>query len=294
MPGGRQRRDHARAAVAGVPAVAARAHRARAAAGAARAMAGRDGVGGAAAGVRRLVHRALRQDQRARRHSARRAAGHDLQRGVRARHRRADPGRAAAEAGHPVRGGVRVRVFAGAGGRLRREPRCLSVPRGRRGGRVRRVRHHEPVPVDGGRRCARHHGHARSRRRRGRARRTAPARAPHAPAPRPARCLAARARGLRDYAAASEGPTILAGDFNASQDHAAFRHILDTGLRDGARLTGDARTPSWPARTTPTLGAQIDHVLVSEDFSANRATFLRITGTDHRALVVDVTLHRHE
>ncbi|WP_330305897.1 MULTISPECIES: endonuclease/exonuclease/phosphatase family protein [unclassified Streptomyces] len=100
--------------------------------------------------------------------------------------------------------------------------------------------------------------------------------------------------GLRDYAAASEGPTILAGDFNASQDHAAFRHILDTGLRDGARLTGDARTPSWPARTTPTLGAQIDHVLVSEDFSANRATFLRITGTDHRALVVDVTLHRHE
>ncbi|WP_406171697.1 endonuclease/exonuclease/phosphatase family protein [Streptomyces sp. NBC_00996] len=97
---------------------------------------------------------------------------------------------------------------------------------------------------------------------------------------------------LRDYAAHGSGPTIMAGDFNASQDHAAFRRVLDTGLRDSARLAGDPRTPSWPARTTPTLGAQIDHVLVSEDFSANKATFPRITGTDHRALVVDLTLHQ--
>jgi endonuclease/exonuclease/phosphatase (EEP) superfamily protein YafD len=100
---------------------------------------------------------------------------------------------------------------------------------------------------------------------------------------------------LRDYAAGGEDrSTILAGDFNASQDHAAFRRILDTGLRDSSRLAGDPRTPSWPAKTTPALGAQIDHVLVSEDFSANEATFLRITGTDHRALVVDLTLHQHE
>ncbi|WP_405931708.1 endonuclease/exonuclease/phosphatase family protein [Streptomyces sp. NBC_00827] len=97
---------------------------------------------------------------------------------------------------------------------------------------------------------------------------------------------------LRDYAAASKEPTILAGDFNASQDHAAFRRILDTGLRDGSRLDGDARTPSWPSRTTPALGAQIDHVLVSADFSANKATFLDLSGSDHRALVVDLTLHQ--
>lgn len=97
---------------------------------------------------------------------------------------------------------------------------------------------------------------------------------------------------LRDYAAAGDEPTILAGDFNASQDHAAFRRILDTGLRDGSRLDGDARTPSWPSRTTPALGAQIDHVLVSADFSANKATFLDLSGSDHRALVVDLTLHQ--
>lgn len=97
---------------------------------------------------------------------------------------------------------------------------------------------------------------------------------------------------LRHYAANSRGPTIIAGDFNATQDHAAFRRILDAGLYDSARLAGSPRTPSWPARTTPEFGAQIDHVLVSADFSARRAEFPRIRDTDHRALVVDLTLHR--
>ncbi|MET9820055.1 MULTISPECIES: endonuclease/exonuclease/phosphatase family protein [unclassified Streptomyces] len=97
---------------------------------------------------------------------------------------------------------------------------------------------------------------------------------------------------LRDAAAGDRGaPTVLAGDFNASQDHAAFRRVLDTGLRDAARLAGEDRTPSWPARTLPVFGTQIDHVLVSEDFAAHDARFLDLAGTDHRALVVDLTLH---
>ncbi|MEV2210799.1 endonuclease/exonuclease/phosphatase family protein [Streptomyces sp. NPDC050997] len=100
---------------------------------------------------------------------------------------------------------------------------------------------------------------------------------------------------LRDFAAdRADTPTVLAGDFNASQDHAAFRSVLDTGLRDTARLAGADRTPTWPARTAPTLGAQIDHVLVSEDFSARDARFLHLADTDHRALLVDITLHGRE
>ncbi|MEW2559255.1 endonuclease/exonuclease/phosphatase family protein [Streptomyces griseorubiginosus] len=97
---------------------------------------------------------------------------------------------------------------------------------------------------------------------------------------------------LRDFAAArGTGPTVLAGDFNASQDHAAFRALLDTGLRDAARLAGSGRTPTWPARTAPVIGAQIDHVLVSAAFSARDARFLDLADTDHRALLVDITLH---
>ncbi|MFG2545783.1 endonuclease/exonuclease/phosphatase family protein [Streptomyces sp. NPDC048594] len=97
---------------------------------------------------------------------------------------------------------------------------------------------------------------------------------------------------LRDAVAGDRStPAVVAGDFNASQDHAAFRRILDTGLRDAARLAGADRTASWPARTAPAFGAQIDHVLVSEDFAARGARFLDLADTDHRALVVDLTLH---
>ncbi|QNP71385.1 endonuclease/exonuclease/phosphatase family protein [Streptomyces roseirectus] len=97
---------------------------------------------------------------------------------------------------------------------------------------------------------------------------------------------------IRAWAAGRTGPVVLAGDFNASQDHAAFRRILDTGLRDAARLAGDGREPSWPSRTTPAFGTQIDHVLLSADFSVSGSRFLDLPGTDHRALLVDIALHR--
>lgn len=99
---------------------------------------------------------------------------------------------------------------------------------------------------------------------------------------------------LRAYAAEdTRTPTIIAGDFNASQDHAAFRNIIDTGFSDAARLTGADRTPTWPSRTAPRVGSQIDHVLVSaEDFSAVTVRFVELSGTDHVAVIADLTLHR--
>lgn len=97
---------------------------------------------------------------------------------------------------------------------------------------------------------------------------------------------------LREYAAGADGPTILAGDFNASQDHAAFRRILDTGLKDAARLAGHPRTPTWPSGTAPTLGTQIDHVLVSREFASRKATFLKVKGSDHLAVLVELILVR--
>ncbi|GAA2291576.1 membrane protein [Streptomyces violaceusniger] len=97
---------------------------------------------------------------------------------------------------------------------------------------------------------------------------------------------------LRAYAAGRDGETTLvAGDFNATQDHAAFRAVLDTGLRDGARATGVSRTPSWPSTTTPVLGAQIDHVLVSRALRPRTARFLDLPHTDHRALLVELDLY---
>ncbi|MEN8649632.1 endonuclease/exonuclease/phosphatase family protein [Streptomyces sp. 21So2-11] len=100
---------------------------------------------------------------------------------------------------------------------------------------------------------------------------------------------------LRTYVTGIKGqPAIVAGDFNASQDHAAFRAILDAGaLRDGATAGGAFRTPSWPA-DAPRIGTQIDHVLATDDFSIRSARFLTLSNTDHRALLVELDLHRGE
>ncbi|MGW1894490.1 endonuclease/exonuclease/phosphatase family protein [Streptomyces sp. NPDC002004] len=115
---------------------------------------------------------------------------------------------------------------------------------------------------------------------------------PMPPLPRQVSLWRSELGGLRRFADGDgDRPTILAGDFNASQDHAAFRRILDTGLHDGARLAGSPRTPSWPSNAPSPLGTQIDHVLVSRVFSARAVRFLQLTDTDHRAVLVDLTLH---
>nr|WSZ97384.1 endonuclease/exonuclease/phosphatase family protein [Streptomyces sp. NBC_00857] len=98
---------------------------------------------------------------------------------------------------------------------------------------------------------------------------------------------------IRTYAAGrKDAPLILAGDFNATRDHAAFRDILDAGrLRDSSVGGGAGRTPSWPADAPRPLGAQIDHVLISDDFSVRDARFLDLADTDHRSLLVRLELH---
>ncbi|MGP3998598.1 endonuclease/exonuclease/phosphatase family protein [Streptomyces sp. 8N706] len=98
---------------------------------------------------------------------------------------------------------------------------------------------------------------------------------------------------LRGYAERRGGlPAILAGDFNSSQDHAAFRAVLDTGLRDSARLLGASRTPTWPSGTARHgVGTQIDHILVSDAFRPRSVRFLDLDGTDHRAVLATLDFH---
>ncbi|MFE5615384.1 endonuclease/exonuclease/phosphatase family protein [Streptomyces sp. NPDC056524] len=87
-------------------------------------------------------------------------------------------------------------------------------------------------------------------------------------------------------------PVLLAGDFNASQDHAAFRAVLDAGrLHDAARLAGATRTPTWPRELPLPPYVQIDHVLVSDDFRVRDVRFLDLAGSDHRAVLTGLDLH---
>jgi endonuclease/exonuclease/phosphatase (EEP) superfamily protein YafD len=88
------------------------------------------------------------------------------------------------------------------------------------------------------------------------------------------------------------GPVVVAGDFNATRDHALFRDLLATGLGDAL---DDAPNAPWLGFTFP-VGRRfppimrLDHVLYSErDLECASATTLTLPGTDHRTVLA--TLH---
>lgn len=88
-----------------------------------------------------------------------------------------------------------------------------------------------------------------------------------------------------------EGDFILAGDFNATLDHMAG---LGTGggdmgyCRDAASRTGTGVTGTWPASYPEILGAPIDHVMASQNWEPTGSLVLDASGSDHRALVVQL------
>jgi endonuclease/exonuclease/phosphatase (EEP) superfamily protein YafD len=90
---------------------------------------------------------------------------------------------------------------------------------------------------------------------------------------------------------AHEGPVLVGGDFNATPDVVQFRNILSLGYRDAADQAGAGITRSFPSdRWYPPLIA-IDHV-VTRDAVATSVRTIEIPGSDHRALLVAVTLAR--
>ncbi|MEU5860236.1 endonuclease/exonuclease/phosphatase family protein [Nonomuraea sp. NPDC047529] len=93
--------------------------------------------------------------------------------------------------------------------------------------------------------------------------------------------------GTLPPASSTGAPRILAGDFNATLDHAVFRRLLGTGYTDAAAATGNGLVPTWPMRRIPPLVA-IDHVLTDGRTRAVDARILDLPGSDHRALFADL------
>ena len=88
-----------------------------------------------------------------------------------------------------------------------------------------------------------------------------------------------------------EAPVIVGGDFNATPDTMQFRRLLTGGYRDAAAQAGAGVTATYPADVWfPPLIA-IDHVL-TRDAVATTVHTVRISGSDHRALVSTVILDR--
>ena len=110
----------------------------------------------------------------------------------------------------------------------------------------------------------------------------------HPPAPLRGDTMALWRRGLRALPPAPSGDAalrILAGDFNATLDHAELRRLLGTGYRDAADAVGAGLRPTWPSGTRGTLPVTIDHVLADERATARSVSVHELPRSDHRAVL---------
>ena len=116
----------------------------------------------------------------------------------------------------------------------------------------------------------------------------------HVPAPTDGSATARWRRDLRTLPRAGSGPLrLLAGDFNATLDHAELRRLLDRGYHDTAEQAGTGLRPTWPAgkQILPAL-VTIDHVLADRRVRVISARSVAIPGSDHRGVLAELLLPR--
>jgi endonuclease/exonuclease/phosphatase family metal-dependent hydrolase len=112
---------------------------------------------------------------------------------------------------------------------------------------------------------------------------------PHPPKPPGPRGVARWRRELAVLPPPGRLPRVVAGDFNATLDHALFRGVLRLGYADAAREAGNALTPTWGPVGRPPL-ITIDHVLVDRRCAVQSASVHAVPGSDHRAVSACVSL----
>jgi endonuclease/exonuclease/phosphatase (EEP) superfamily protein YafD len=86
-------------------------------------------------------------------------------------------------------------------------------------------------------------------------------------------------------------PVILAGDYNATLDHAQFRRLLRLGHVDAARQVGNGLVPTWGLEPDgrPVL-LPFDHVLIDPRCAVLATSTHKVPGSDHRALFAAIRL----
>jgi endonuclease/exonuclease/phosphatase (EEP) superfamily protein YafD len=99
----------------------------------------------------------------------------------------------------------------------------------------------------------------------------------------------------RDELATLPGPgdelVIMAGDYNATHDHAVFRRLLRKGYLDAASQLGNGLLPTWgPEPTGRPAVLTFDHVLVDPRVAVLRTSVHPMHGSDHRALFAELRL----
>jgi endonuclease/exonuclease/phosphatase (EEP) superfamily protein YafD len=98
--------------------------------------------------------------------------------------------------------------------------------------------------------------------------------------------------GLRALPSADSGGLlqVLAGDFNATLDHAPMRELLDRGYRDAAAATGQGLHRTWPYAWFRAPKITIDHVFADRRMAIRDFSVHSLSGSDHRAVFADLRL----
>lgn len=82
-------------------------------------------------------------------------------------------------------------------------------------------------------------------------------------------------------------PIVLAGDFNATVHHAAFRILMEKDLLDAHVEVGRGPGFTWGPPVFGVAVMRLDHVLSTAELEPVRIRRLPANGSDHRPLVVD-------
>ncbi|WP_407937804.1 endonuclease/exonuclease/phosphatase family protein [Micromonospora viridifaciens] len=85
--------------------------------------------------------------------------------------------------------------------------------------------------------------------------------------------------------------SILAGDFNATLDHAPLRELIATGYVDAADAAGAGLAGTWgPYDGDPIPPVTIDHVLADRRIAVRSVAVYALPGSDHRAVLAELRL----
>ncbi len=84
---------------------------------------------------------------------------------------------------------------------------------------------------------------------------------------------------------AGDGPIVMAGDFNAIDDHGPMQQLRRQGMRSATDVAGAGWLPTWPANKVIPPMIPIDHVMISPQLTATSVRAFSVAGTDHRGLL---------
>lgn len=92
---------------------------------------------------------------------------------------------------------------------------------------------------------------------------------------------------MRSLMETYQGTVVVAGDFNATNDHRQFRRLASEPFSDAAEAAGSGLFRTFPSDRPL---ARLDHVVVSDDVRAQTVRPLPIPESDHLAVLADLQL----